>query len=171
MKKHINAGRSFRGYLDDEIRGKIYTAVAIILEEYPDASTSELKRSTRKAFDFFMNKYFVTPENLGASTAITAGRWNYQLKSGKALRQAIDSGNPYDVLSKLEDAYSEIADNMSQWFSGEDLEDVIDDIDYVRDTLDNYADYDMDELDAEDEVDGLLDQFYDLCDDLRIWIP
>lgn len=170
-EKHINAGKSFQGYLDDKIRRDIYTAVADILEGYPDVNVSQLKRCTKKAFDFFMSKYFVNPENLGASTAITAGRWDYQLKSGKALRRAIHSGNPYDVLSELEDAYFEIADNMGQWFSHDDLDSVIADIDCARDTLDNYADYDMDQLDAEDEVDGLLDQFYDLCDELRIWVP
>ena len=46
----------------------------------------------------------------------------------------------------------------------------IDDIDNQIDNAVNYEEYDMTEDDVEDEVNYLLDQFYDFCDGARVWV-
>lgn len=97
-------------------------------------------------------------------------KWNYQLKSGRALRKAIESEDPLTTLNALHDAYEELFEVLSSEFDESEIMDIFDDIDDVRDTVENYIEYDMDEDDAMDEVDGLLDKFYDLCDEYKIWV-
>ena len=85
------------------------------------------------------------------------GRWKYELKCGKRLRGAIRGGEPREVIEILNEAYEELLEHK-----------VIDDDDYASYT----ADFDLygDELD-EFDVDYELGEFYDLCDNLGIWIP
>ena len=42
---------------------------------------------------------------------IKSGRWNYQLKCGKALRDAIHDENPGEILEMIMKAYQELLDN------------------------------------------------------------
>lgn len=84
-------------------------------------------------------------------------RWKYELKCGKKLRKAINESTPYDVLNVLRDAYGELLGNG-----------IIDEDDFDRWTSDfELYDEDVDEYD----VDYELGEFYDLCDNLGIWIP
>lgn len=87
--------------------------------------------------------------------------WRYQLKNGSALRRAIDSEDPYAVMEQLRVCYEELLD------AG-----LIDEDDFERYTEDfelygDFSDYDDD---ATDTVDFELDQFYDLCDNIDVWV-
>ena len=85
--------------------------------------------------------------------------WIYTIKGGKALHEAIESEDVQLVTKCLLKCYKELYDKLSEedkeW-KGFDIEDAIELL----------ASYDEDS----DDVDYYLDEFYDLCDDLRAWI-
>ena len=83
-------------------------------------------------------------------------KWEYTLRCGKDLRDAIHAGDTFGVLDALHDCYDELYD-----------EGFIDDYDYESWT-EELDDVDPDD---EDEVDYQLNEFYDLCDNIRVWIP
>lgn len=88
--------------------------------------------------------------------------WNYTGKNGKALRNAIDGENTVKVLKALINCYEEIRSMLTEDDSlyDSDIEISIYDI---QDRL-NGGDTE------EDDVDILLEEFYDLCDEVRIWV-
>ena len=88
--------------------------------------------------------------------------WNYTIRSGKTLHEAIDEGDSALVVSRLLQCYRELLNKLSDedkdW-KGFDIED----------TIDILANYVIDP-DDEDNVDDYLEEFYDICDDVRAWI-
>ena len=84
-------------------------------------------------------------------------KWNYTLKCGTELREAINSGDCMESLRLLDKAYQELKRAK-----------IIDADDYERYTEDFWL-YDEDV--TEEDVDFELSNFYDLCDSLRVWIP
>lgn len=92
---------------------------------------------------------------------IKGGRWNYQLKCGKALRRAINDEDPGKILNMLMKAYEELLEN-----------DMIDDYDFESYTedIEMYLE-DLEDEDIEENVDYELDNLYDLCDNIGVWIP
>ena len=89
-------------------------------------------------------------------------QWNYTIRSGKALHEAIEEGDATLVVSRLLQCYRELLNKLSDedrdW-KGFDIED----------TIEMLALYVIDP-DDEDNVDYYLDEFYDICDDGRAWI-
>lgn len=98
------------------------------------------------------------------------GRWRYTLKSGKAFREAVDSDDFIATLNALKTCYEEIHQQFPEDFDEYDLDDAYDDIDNEIDNVENYMDYDLTQDDVEDNVNYLLDNFYDTCDGLSIWV-
>lgn len=96
--------------------------------------------------------------------------WDYTLKNGKMLRKAISDGDAAEVLHTLRTCYEEINEVMPDIFDEDDLDSCIDDIENELDNYENYENYDMTMSDVEDNVDYLLGKFYDICDDLNIWV-
>ena len=88
--------------------------------------------------------------------------WNYTCKNGKALRNTIDGENTVKILKALINCYEEIRSMLKEDDSlyDSDIEVSIYDI---QDRL-NGGDTE------EDDVDILLEEFYDLCDEVRIWV-
>ena len=88
--------------------------------------------------------------------------WIYTINSGKALHEAIDNEDEKLVVKCLlqcyKELYNKLSDEDKDW-KGFDIEDTIEILTY----------YSADP-DDEDNVDYYLDEFYDLCDDLRAWI-
>lgn len=89
---------------------------------------------------------------------LTEKQWQYTLKSGSLLRDAIDEGDLQQVQYALIDCYDELHNN-----------DLIDDDDYESYTEDVRM-LDASDEDAEDEFDYQLNEFYDLCDNLNVWV-
>ena len=85
--------------------------------------------------------------------------WIYTIKSGQALHEAISDKDEQLVVKCLlrcyKELYSKLSDEDKEW-KGFDIEDAIELL----------ASYDEDS----DDVDYYLDEFYNLCDDLRAWI-
>jgi len=95
--------------------------------------------------------------------------WKYTLKHGKALRHAIRSDNMGRVLELLKDCYDEIHRKFPEEYDEDDLQDDLDEIENEEDNLENYEEYGMEYEDVEDNVNYILNNFYDLCDALRVW--
>ena len=98
-------------------------------------------------------------------------QWKYTLKNGKALRAAIQDEDDYGkVLDLLAACLKEINAKFPDDYEEYELEEDLEDIENQRDNLENYAEYDMTFDDVEEEINYLLDKFYDLCDALRVWV-
>ena len=87
-------------------------------------------------------------------------KWNYTITSGIELREAINSEDTEQVTDCLIQCYQELLDKLSE----EDKEwkqyDIQDTIEFLSGS---------EELD-EDELNWYLEEFYDLCDDLRAFV-
>lgn len=88
--------------------------------------------------------------------------WEYTIRNGKALHEAISDGDIELVVKCLLKCYRELYDKLSEedkdW-RGYDIEDAIDILTVYHVSHDD-----------EDDIDDYLDDFYNLCDDLRAWI-
>lgn len=86
-------------------------------------------------------------------------KWIYTINSGKALHEAINAEDEQLVVKCLLCCYKELYDKLTEedkewkWI---DIEDAIGCLEH----------YDEDE----DDIDNYLDEFYNICDDLRAWI-
>lgn len=96
--------------------------------------------------------------NESFNNKLTEKQWNYTLKSGALLRDAIDEGDLQQVQYALVDCYDELHAN-----------DLIDDDDYES-YIEDVRMLDAADEDAEDEFDYQLNEFYDLCDNLNVWV-
>ena len=92
------------------------------------------------------------------------GKWRYVLKNGKALRSAIDDGDYDAIVDRLEDCFKEINRALPDDYDEAELERDLEDIEILRENIEDDPDS------AEDEIDYELSGFYDLCDGLRVWV-
>lgn len=88
--------------------------------------------------------------------------WEYVIRSGKALREAIDKGDATLVASRLLQCYRELLNKLSDedkaWLGYT-----------IEDSIEVLALYVIDPDDG-DDVDYYLEEFYDICDRLRAWV-
>lgn len=113
--------------------------------------------------------YLVTESSyVNSSKSVTSSAWVYTLKAGAKIRAAINAEDVAGILRGLIDGYDEL---FAQGYIDEydhdswtaDVADLLDDVEsyrYPEDLLDEF----------EDEVDFQLDEFYDLCDNIRVWV-
>lgn len=87
-------------------------------------------------------------------------KWDYIITNGKELREAIEHSDIKATLKALQLCHQELLNKLSdedrEW-KGMDIEDAISTLDYIY-------------TDDIEEVDGYLEEFYDLCDSLRAWV-
>ena len=81
--------------------------------------------------------------------------WNYKLRSGGKLRVKINSDDKYGALEAIRDNfksdYEFLTDDCNEY-----IEDIIDMLD--------------DDIIDDDDVNYQLSEFYDMCDNLGIWV-
>lgn len=126
------------------------------VEEY-----SRMMQEYNAAFDE-MQEYdaaFNGPSYISESRNVKSAQWNYTLKCGDKLRSAINSEDPIRVVNVLKDAYGELLD--AGFIDNDDYYRYVSELDF----------YDPDDEDLEDSVDYNLEDFWDLCDELRVWVP
>ena len=87
---------------------------------------------------------------------LTEKQWRYSLRVGQRLRSAIDEGDIMSVKNYLKDAYTELLD--ADIIDEDDYDIYVEELEYIDDT-------------DKDEIDFQLSEFYDLCDNLDVWIP
>ena len=85
-------------------------------------------------------------------------KWNYTLRWGKHLREAIDAEDIEMVVKCLICCYRELLNKLSD----EDKEWKEFDIEQEIFCLECY--------DEDEDIDGYLAEFYDICDDVRAWV-
>lgn len=94
--------------------------------------------------------------------------WKYVLPN--TLRKFIASDDYASVLETLKMYANMLWDKEIGFFNETQYDDFIADIDNQMDNLDNYEEYDMTIEDVTEEIDYLLDKFYDICDADDIFI-
>lgn len=90
-------------------------------------------------------------------------KWKYTLNSGSALREAINNDDSEQVVKCLLLCYEELLNKLDEW----------DEADYeidIHDSIGVLKAYELCPDDDEDYINDQLDEFYDLCDELRAWI-
>ena len=100
---------------------------------------------------------------------LTEGKWNHKVPDimAKNLRKAIDDDNYEVIITTLISIYKYLKDVLP-----EDLDYSIDDAIEELEFLDISPDADEDEMEEfYEELNANLSNFYDFCDDLKIWIP
>ena len=90
-------------------------------------------------------------------------RWDYEIseETARFLRNAIRDEDCGAICVALQQAYQEINEMCPEYYDEYDLQNDLEDLDYI----------DCDVEGAEDEINYELSEFYDLCDTLRIWVP
>ena len=97
-------------------------------------------------------------------------KWKFKINNGVLLRDAIEDDNNAETLNMLRKCWSEIHEIIPDVYTQDELEDDIADIENQLDNLENYEDYGMTIEDCQDEINWLLEKFYDYCDDMGIWV-
>jgi hypothetical protein len=91
-------------------------------------------------------------------------RWKYTLNSGSALREAINNDDMEQVVKCLLLCYQELLDKLDEW----------DERDYeidIQDSIGVLMAYELcPDEDDEDYINDKLEEFYDLCDELRAFV-
>jgi hypothetical protein len=84
--------------------------------------------------------------------------WQYKLKSGSALREAIYNEDEEQVVKCLLLCYKELQSKLTEEdkdYKGMEIEDII---------------FNIENFDDGEDVNDYLEYFYDICDELRAWI-
>ena len=97
-------------------------------------------------------------------------RWRYTLKTGKELREVLQEDNCEKTLNVLDKCWREIYDALPDEYDEDDLANDLANIENELDNVENYESYDMTYEDVEDNINYLLSEFYDFCDNMRIWV-
>lgn len=162
----------------DEINANVIdNSAAVAASEVPDYNADwcsevynpEIDRAVRNLAEIMSEDLLIlAPDIIHESTLpntnkdnkkLLEGGWNYTLKSGKALRTAIDKEDYAELKNALGAAYKEINKALPEGFDEDELEEKLTDLEFL----------DLDS-DAEDDWNYELSDFYDLCDALRIWV-
>lgn len=108
--------------------------------------------------------------NTGKKKLSESRGWKIELVSGPALKDAVRNDDMELTLDCLADCWREINEKMPDIYEDDDLEKDLEEIENQRDNLENYDEYGMSYEDVEDEINYLLNEFYDFCDNTRIWV-
>ena len=85
-------------------------------------------------------------------------KWDYIITNGKKLREAIDNDDTQATLKALVLCYQELYNKLND--EDRDWQGM-----YIEDAIFNVENFDPDE-----DANGYLEEFYDLCDSLRAWV-
>lgn len=86
------------------------------------------------------------------------GKWNYTVRCGRQLHEAIASEEVDAVIDALIACYRELQNTLSD-----------DDKDLIEFDIED-AIFNLENFDPEEDIDDYLSCFYDICDDVRAWI-
>lgn len=122
-----------------------------------------------KVAEYFADELMrYSPRGEIVESLLTEKKWDYQLKNGVALRNAIDAEDYGQIKNSLIAAYKEIHEVMPEKFDEYDLENKLEDLEYLDTEPD--ADIEISEDDIRENFDYELSDLYDLCDNLNIWV-
>lgn len=83
-------------------------------------------------------------------------KWEYTIKNGLKLREAIDSYNLEGVRDQLIECYAELAEKMGETSLAEFIDEKIDNLRMMTT--------------VNEDIDFELAEFYEFCDTIRAWV-
>lgn len=103
-------------------------------------------------------------------------KWNYKLEEeGKELRKLIDEEKPAEIIEQLQKCYNSLSNLLSEEdkeYYESDIEDAMNliegEADIIRNNPEELEDFGFENV--EELVDERLREFYDICDNARVWI-
>lgn len=147
--KNVKNGEEYEDLLD-----RLYSTIYQdnILNKYSNEEAID------SIFDCAGNPF--VHNSINESVALKEKAWKKTLnpKIAMSLRGAIRSGDIPKIKEALKKAFRELYRISPDDFYEDEIDEKIEDIDFIDD-------------DDEEEIDGILGRFYDICDDLSIWIP
>ena len=147
--KNVKNGEEYEDLLD-----RLYSTI------YQDSLLN--KYSNEEAIDsiFDCSGNPFVHNSINESVDLKEKAWKKTLnpKIAMKLRNSVRSGDIPKIKEALKEAFRELYRISPDDFYEDEIDEKIEDIDFIDD-------------DDEEEIDGILERFYDICDDLSIWIP
>lgn len=174
--------RDVTQYVTDLLRTDIDTYAKDVASQFPeysaewscgDADTPSLRRAAEEiAYCLTLNAPDVIHENMNKvykGMPLTEGKWTYTLKVGKQLRDAIENEDYETLRDTMKEAYREITRVAPDYFDEQDLEYKFEDLDMLDTEPDEEIDVSWEDI--QNNWDYELEDLYDRCDAIGIWIP
>ena len=146
-----------------------------IVDRYKKSDKYEVKEEPDQ--DNTQGKEVDTISDLDESANLNEAEWRHELSSGTELRKALEDFDDYDIKTAIPalDALIKACDEAKQYvdeYDAEQLEGIKDEVMSHRDTISdsNFDEDEYENYEPQEEIDYLLDQFYDICDANKIWV-
>ena len=146
-----------------------------IADRYKKSDKYEVKEEPDQ--DNTQGKEVDTISDLDESANLNEAEWRHELSSGTELRKALEDFDDYDIKTAIPalDALIKACDEAKQYvdeYDAKQLEGIKDEVMSHRDTISdsNFDEDEYENYEPQEEIDYLLDQFYDICDANKIWV-
>ena len=146
-----------------------------IADRYKKSDKYEVKEEPDQ--DNTQGKEVDTISDLDESANLNEAEWRHELSSGTELRKALEDFDDYDIKTAIPalDALIKACDEAKQYvdeYDAKQLEGIKDEVMSHRDTISdsNFDEDEYENYEPQEEIDYLLDKFYDICDANKIWV-
>ena len=146
-----------------------------IADRYKKSGKYEVKEEPDQ--DNTQGKEVDTISDLDESANLSEAEWRHELISGTELRKALEDFDDFDIKTAIPalDALIKACDEAKQYvdeYNAKQLEGIKDEAMSHRDTISdsNFDEDEYENYEPQEEIDYLLDQFYDICDANKIWV-
>ena len=146
-----------------------------IADRYKKSDKYEVKEEPDQ--DNTQGKEVDTISDLDESANLNEAEWRHELSSGTELRKALEDFDDFDIKTAIPalDALIKACDEAKQYvdeYDAKQLEGIKDEVMSHRDTISdsNFDEDEYENYEPQEEIDYLLDQFYDICDANKIWV-
>ena len=146
-----------------------------IADRYKKSDKYEVKEEPDQ--DNTQGKEVDTISDLDESANLNESEWRHELSSGTELRKALEDFDDFDIKTAIPalDALIKACDEAKQYvdeYDAKQLEGIKDEVMSHRDTISdsNFDEDEYENYEPQEEIDYLLDQFYDICDANKIWV-
>ena len=146
-----------------------------IADRYKKSDKYEVKEEPDQ--DNTQGKEVDTISDLDESANLNESEWRHELSSGTELRKALEDFDDFDIKTAVPalDALIKACDEAKQYvdeYDAKQLEGIKDEVMSHRDTISdsNFDEDEYENYEPQEEIDYLLDQFYDICDANKIWV-
>lgn len=146
-----------------------------IADRYKKSDKYEVKEEPDQ--DNTQGKEVDTISDLDESANLNESEWRHELSSGTELRKALEDFDDFDIKTAIPalDALIKACDEAKQYvdeYDAKQLEGIKDEVMSHRDTISdsNFDEDEYENYEPQEEIDYLLDKFYDICDANKIWV-
>ena len=146
-----------------------------IADRYKKSDKYEVKEEPDQ--DNTQGKEVDTISDLDESANLNESEWRHELSSGTELRRALEDFDDFDIKTAIPalDALIKACDEAKQYvdeYDAKQLEGIKDEVMSHRDTISdsNFDEDEYENYEPQEEIDYLLDKFYDICDANKIWV-